>query len=257
MEKYPISCCIPTLNEEENIERCIRSVDWVDEVIVLDCGSKDKTVEIAQKLGAKVFKREWDNTANQFSYLFNLAKNQWVLHLDADEECSYTLQWEIKKRFENESINNAEAYRINQKQFFIGKWIRTCGMYPHYGIRLFKKDKVTLTCKGFHHRITVNGRVDIFPEKAVIHHYFARSIEHFWFKTAREAKEMAKWRYQVKEKFSLLKTMFKGKFNFIKNYIIRGGFMDGAEGFFLSLMSSMYIVLQYMLLQEFQKNKQS
>ncbi len=257
--KYSISCCIPTLNEEKNIARCIESVkDWVDEVVVLDSASKDRTVEIARSLGARVETRQWDNTAGQFSFLFALAKNEWVLHLDADEVCSESLQCEIKSMFDSGEIWYNDAYLVNRKTFVGDKWIRRCGFYPNFGVRIFRKNKIKLSCKGFHHNIVVFGKMGKLPSDAVILHYSAINFGHYLEKINRETNDMAKWRYEIGEKFSLLKLMFKSSFNFFKTYILKKGFLDGKEGFFISIFSALYIVLQYIKLSEFgQKGKKT
>lgn len=250
-----LSCCIPTLNEEQNIEKCIKSILWVDEIIVLDSGSTDKTVEIAKSLGANVYFRKWDNTANQFSYLFNLAQNEWVLHLDADEVCSVQLHEEIAKLLENNIIDKYDAYLVNRKTFFFNKWIKRCGLYPDYGLRLFKKSKIKLTHKGFHHRAHISGSIGTLPKDAVILHYSITCFEQYLDKVKREALEMAKWRFENKERFSALKLIFKSLFNFLKRYIFQGGFLAGKTGFIISIMSSLYISLQYLKLWEFEESK--
>ncbi len=253
--KPPLTCCIPTLNEEINIERCIKSVLWTNEIIVLDSGSTDKTVEIAKSLGATVYARQWDNTSNQFSYLFSLAKNEWVLHLDADEVCSTQLQEEITQLFANRAeIEKYDAYLVNRKTFFLNKWIKRYGWYPGWGIRLFKKNKVTLTSKGFHHRMFVNGTIHTLSENAVILHYTADTIDRYIYKVTRESMLMAKWRAERKEKFSIPKVLAKSFFNFFKHYILKLGFLDGKEGFIISIFSSIYITLQYIKLWEHQKS---
>lgn len=249
--KLPITVCIPTLNEEQNIKRCIESVLWADEIIVLDCGSIDKTVEIARNLGANIFTRKWDNTANKFSYLFSLAKNKWVLHLDADEVCSPQLQQEVVQLFEKgDKMNEYDAYLVNRKNFFFTKWIKKCGLYPEYGPQLFKKDKIRLECKGFHHRVFIEGKVGILPEEAVILHYGTENFERFMEKSKREVILMAQWRFEQGEKFSVLKLLGKSLWNFLKKYLLQLGFLEGKHGLILAILSSFYITLQYIKLWE-------
>lgn len=253
--KIPLTCCIPTLNEEMNIEKCIKSVLWVDEIIVLDSCSEDKTVDIAKGLGANVYIRKWDNTANQFSYLFSLSKNDWVLHLDADEICSTQLQEEIKQLLENShKMIEYDAYLVNRKTFFLNKWIKRCGWYPDYGIRIFKKDKIVITNKGFHHRISVNGSIHALTENAAILHYTANTIDRYITKIKREAFIMAKWRFENGERFSASKVILKSSFNFFKSYILKLGFLDGSKGFIISILSSVYVILQYVKLWEYEKS---
>lgn len=138
--RLPLSVCIITLNEQDNIERCLRPLDFVSEIIVVDSGSKDKTVEIAEKHKAKVYKRKFDDYVSQKNFALSFVKNEWVLTLDADEEVSPELKEEILVLFQN-GLPTADGYSTPRLTWYLGKWIRHGGWYPNRRIRLFHKSK--------------------------------------------------------------------------------------------------------------------
>ena len=131
----PISVLILTLNEEANLPACLDALRWCDDIVVLDSHSKDRTVEIAERYGARVFSRTFDDFAQQRNYaLQNIPfKNEWIFHLDADEIMTEGLRSEMEQNIQTTSY---DAFRVPSKMMLFGKWLRFSGMYPSYQVRL-------------------------------------------------------------------------------------------------------------------------
>jgi glycosyltransferase involved in cell wall biosynthesis len=134
-----LSVVIITHNEEENIGECLESVRWADEIIVVDSDSSDKTEEICGTFGVNFIKEPWKGFALQKNSAIEKASRNWILSLDADERVTPELRKEIAAILE--SGNPHEGYFIARKNFFLGRWIRRCGWYPDYNLRLFQKGK--------------------------------------------------------------------------------------------------------------------
>ncbi|MDI6784577.1 MAG: glycosyltransferase family 2 protein, partial [bacterium] len=125
----PVSVCIITHNEEDKIERCLQSVSWVDEIIVVDSGSTDKTIAICKQYTDKIEHRDWTGYVDQKNYALSLAKNEWVLSVDADEEISSALKEEIQQLFRSDIIG-FDGFKMPRVSFYLGKWIKHSGWYP-------------------------------------------------------------------------------------------------------------------------------
>ena len=140
--KMNISILILTLNEESNIKSCIESVDWSDDIVVLDSYSTDGTIKIAESLGARVIKRKFDNWSSHQNWAVSNIKfkNKWVLYIDADERCDTQLRDEIQAL--NEENTNECAFRFRRKDYFMGRWLKRAQLYPSWFVRFFRPDKI-------------------------------------------------------------------------------------------------------------------
>ncbi len=150
-----ISVIIITKDEEKNISDCLKSVEWADEIIIVDSESSDKTIELAKKFTEKIFIRKWEGYVPQKKYALGLASNDWVLSLDADERITEALKNEIL----NLSPDNVSGYRIRRKNFLLKKEITSCGWEKDYQLRLFKKDKTSFSDRLVHEKFIVEGEV--------------------------------------------------------------------------------------------------
>ncbi len=153
--KNKISVTIITGNEEDNIRECLESVKWADEIIVVDSESSDKTVEIAKEYTDKVFIHKWEGYASQKNYALNLATNDWILSIDADERVTPDLAEEMI----NSSLDQHNGYKIRRENYFIGKKITGCGWGNDYQVRLFKKNRTKLSNRLVHEGFIVDGSV--------------------------------------------------------------------------------------------------
>lgn len=244
MEK--LSVVILTKNEERNIERAIKSVkDIADEIVVVDSGSTDRTVEIAESLGAKVFYNRWVNFAVQRNFGESVVSNSWVLMLDADEEVSEELFQSIKKELENPRY---QAYEVPRRTYYLGKFLKYT-WYPEWRLRLFKKG--VLKYEGdLHEDVLFLEKVSTGRLKGDLYHYSYRSLYHQYTKTVNYAKGMAEIYYKNGKKFRFYKLIFNPFFTFFKNYFLKLGFMDGWRGFLVAMSSFFYTFLKYVFLYE-------
>jgi len=245
-----VSLVIITLNEEANIARCIQSVPWAADIIVVDSFSSDRTVSIAEGLGARVEKRAFKGYRDQKQYALSLATQPWVLSLDADEALSPALAKEI---FEATNQSKYDGYRISRCSFHLGRWIRHGGWYPDYQRRLFKKEKAQWQGGAVHEYLEITGKVGVL--KNDIQHYVFRDLDD-QIDTNNEFSTLgAKELFRLGKKPSLLKLVFKPIGKFIECYLWKRGFLDGPAGFIIALGAAQSLFLKYAKLWEMQKLK--
>jgi glycosyltransferase involved in cell wall biosynthesis len=263
-----LSLCIPAYNEEKNIHIPLSSaIDLVDEVVVIDASSTDKTAEIAKSFGKKVKVFQTNNPRNFLENkvrAIEKAKGEWILQLDADEALSEELKKEILDilKNKNEKIKNKNdneklkmeryigeeivGYYMPRKNFFLTRFLMKGGVYPDYVLRLYKKDKASFDLKDLHENVKVNGKV-AYLKNPILHYAdpsFSRYLLRFDRYTTFDAEELLK-KYP-KEKLTKVKEVFlfidyfliKPLFWFLKTYIRHKGFLDGFAGFVFCLFSS-------------------
>lgn len=241
-----LSAVILTKNEEKNIERVINSLkDIVDEIVVIDSGSTDRTVEIATKLGAKVIFKQWEGAAKQRTFGSYMASNEWVLALDADEELSQELRENIKKEMENPKF---DAYELPRKTYYLGRFLEHT-WYPEWRLRLFKKGYVEFEGE-LHENIKFLKKTNIGRLKGDLYHYSYKNLFHQYIKTVEYAKHMAEIYHKNGKKFKFYKLIFSPVFIFFKNYFLKFGFLDGWRGFLVATSSFFYSFLKYLFLYE-------
>ena len=245
MEK--ISVILIAKDEEKNIESVLKSVDWADEIVIVDAGSEDKTVDIAKKYTGKIFFKEWEGFVQQKRYALGLANNEWVLSIDADERVSPGLKEEIKRI----QPDDFDGFFIRRKNCFFQKEITTCGWDKDYQLRLFKKSKTNLKEKQVHEGFNVNGKVGRL-ENVIIHYTFS-SLHNYLKKineyTTLQAKEMYKTRNKVTV-FTILGHTFSA---FFRYYVSLKGFKDGMYGLIISFFNSVSTLLTYVKIWEMKK----
>lgn len=246
MEK--LSAIILTKDEEKNISRAINSVkDIVDEIIVIDSGSTDRTVEIAKNLGANVVFKEWQNFSSQRNFGIQQSKNRWILFLDADEEVSQQLKESIKNEMRNPKF---DAYELARKTYYLGRFLEYI-WYPEWRLRLFKKDCIVFE-GDLHESVRFLKSCKVGRLNGDIHHYSYRDLLHQYIKTVKYARSMAEIYHKNGKKFKPYKLLFSPVFMFVKNYFVKLGFLDGWRGFLVSMSSFFYTFLKYMFLYEIQ-----
>ena len=239
-----LSVLICTKNEERNIERAIKSVKGLaQEIIVVDSGSTDRTVEIAKSLGAKVFFKEWEGYANQLNYGISLCSSEWVLVLDADEEVSKELKEGIKRELEKPRY---EVYQVCRRTYYLGDFLKHA-WYPEWRIRLFKKGKVRFE-GALHERAVFKGKSG--KLKGDLYHYSFKSLEDQYLKTIRYAKIMAMEMKEKGKRFRGYNLVFNPIWHFIKVYLLKLGFLDGVRGFLVAMSGAIYVFLKYKFLYE-------
>ncbi|WP_461829669.1 glycosyltransferase family 2 protein [Aquifex sp.] len=247
---HKLSVVILTKNEEEDIGRAIKSVkDIADEIIVLDSGSKDRTVEIAKELGAKVFFREFDNFSNQRNYSLTLPKMPWILVLDADEELSEELKQSIKRELRNPRY---DCYLLNRRTYFLGKFLNHT-LYPEWRLRLFRKGKAKYEGE-LHEVVRCFGKIG--KLKGDLYHYSFKDFKDFLMKNIRYSEISAKALHKKGKRASSRDIIIRPVWTFIKFFFLKKGFLDGWRGFTISLSYAFFNLAKYVFLKELSRDKE-
>lgn len=239
MKNLKLSATIITLNEEKDLPRCLESLKGlVDEIILVDSGSTDKTIEIAERFGAKVYHRKFDNYANQKNFALEKATGDWVLSIDGDEEISP----ELTKEIQSELKNNKSlfiAYSIPRKNIIFGKFIKHTRWQPELDrhIWLWKRN-VGKWIGDVHEEVAVDGEIGKLMHPKIHHQY--KNVSEFMDMMNRYSELEEGESVKSDVKFSYLKLFIEPKYNFLVRYIYRLGFLDGWRGFILSYLMAIY-----------------
>jgi glycosyltransferase involved in cell wall biosynthesis len=254
-----LSVVIITYNEEANLRRTLTSVqpliaDGKGEIIVVDSGSTDRTVEIANSFGAKVFVEKWKGYAAQKNFAIDQAANHWVLSLDADEEVSPKLAEEVIALLKTPS--KPSGFFIPRKNMFLGRWIRHGGFWPDPKLRLFDRTSARFEDRAVHETVELRARTGEMVSPLLHHSYptLADYIEHMNRYSSLGA-EMAVAKGQ--RGFSLFNIVLRPWATFIYNYFFRLGFLDGREGLLLHLYHAVYVSWKYAKAWELTRKKES
>ena len=243
-----ISVIIITKNEEENIKDCLDSLRWVNEIILVDSESNDRTVEIAKDYTDKIYIKKWEGFSVQKGYALDLTTNEWVLNIDADERVSDSLREEIVN-LDYES----DGYFIPRENYFLNRKITTCGWEKDFQLRLFNKSKAKVTEKLIHEGFIVDGKTD-YLKKPIIHYTFA-SIEKSFSKINSYTTLQALEVYKEKKKVKGITIVLHGLSAFLRYYFSLKGYKDGIYGLMISLFNSITTIMTYMKIWEYQNNK--
>lgn len=242
-----ISVVLIILNEQAVIANAMESVkDLADEIVVVDSGSRDETLEIAKKYGAKIYFRKFDNFANQKNWAVSKAKGGWILSLDADEQIPDNLSGEIKKSIKNSQFNGFYIGRIN---FILGGEIKHSRWSPDEHIWLWKKDKGKWVGE-VHEEVEVSGRVGRLKNKKL--HYQVETVSEFIKKNDFYASVLSKSLFKNGIKFSILHFFYDPIFEFFLRYIYKFGFLDGLRGFILAYLMAIFKLSLWIKIYELQ-----
>jgi len=225
MDRKQLSITIITLNEERRIGKCIKSVSFADEVVVVDSGSQDRTVEIAEQAGARVIQQEWLGYGRQKQFAVEQATNEWVLCLDADEWLSPELSRSIQSVLEHPEFS---AYQFPRRNRFMGRWLRHGEGYPDWSLRLFDRNHAHWSEDEVHEKVVPDGEIgkvsgDLMHEsEETIQQYLAKQDRYTTLQTQRLKADG--------KRGSAIKMVLSPMFRFIKFYFIRLGVLDGFPG---------------------------
>ncbi|KTD20400.1 lipopolysaccharide biosynthesis glycosyltransferase [Legionella lansingensis] len=229
-----LSVIIIVKDEEANIRRCLTSVQWADEIIVLDSGSSDNTVAIAKEFTKNVYCTDWQGYGIQKQRTLSYATGDWVLNLDADETVDENLKNAIKKAM---SDNQADAYRIPIRMNFYGKLLRF-SICPKRHIRLFKRAGACYSDDIIHEKVILPASARVARLKAAIQHHSFQDVSHALSKMNKYSSYTARIRIQQQKSPSLLKILAASSWMFFRCYFLQRGFLDGKAGFLLAVLSS-------------------
>ena len=238
-----LTIVIVAKNEARNIRDCVASASFADEVLVLDSNSTDDTVALAEEAGARVVRTDWPGYGPQVARGFSLATGQWVLSLDADERISVELRDEVL-----EAIRAAtrDGYRIPRLSEFCGKFIRHSGWRPDYTLRLGRRAVSGFTDHFLHAHMTVAGSVG--DLKSSIIHYSYPDVHDVLEKLDRYSSGHARDMLARSKPASVPRAVLHGFFAFLRTYVLRLGFLDGAHGLMLAIYNAEYTYYKYIKL---------
>lgn len=240
-----ISVCIITGNEEENIRRCLESVKWADEIVVVDSFSADSTEAICREYTDRIFKHRWTGYIGQKSIARNLARNEWILFVDADEVVSPDLYNEIYNTFKNGVSDKIDGFEFPRMVWFLNRWIRHGDWYPDSKLRLFRKSRGRCCGQEPHERIEVIGTVK--QLKSPLYHYTydditdqLNTLNRFSLigATSIKKRKCASFR-------AVMGMMFRAPFRFFRCYFIKRGFLDGIPGLIIATASAFGVFAKY------------
>lgn len=250
--KKKITLLIPTKNEESNIKACILSAKHlVDEIYIVDSYSTDKTVELAQELGAQVLSRQFDNYSDQKNWAIDQLQNEWILLLDADEQLTPELEREIATLIEQDKLDQYNAYWVYRKNFFFDREIKYSGYQNDKVIRLFKKNVSHYTNR-VHECLHVQGPLGYLTHK--LYHNTYRGFDFHVAKLSRYASLQAEDYNEKTGKLTGYHFIFKPGMRFLKHYILKQGFRDGVPGLILSSLNAYATFLRYVKLWMLRNN---
>jgi len=242
-----LSAVIIAQNEEENLPACIESLSFADEVLVCDGGSEDRTVDVAEGLGATVVRRKFDGFSSQKNFVIDRAKGPWILSLDADERITPDLRDEIVELLSSAGPF-ADGYRIPRKGYFGDRWVRYGGWWPDYNLRLFQKEKGQFVDREVHESVRVDGTVEIL--NGAMEHRTYRDISDYMLRMDRYSSLAARQAYGEGRIGRISDIIFRPINTFIRMFILRQGFRDGYTGFQLAILYSIYTYSKYAKLRE-------
>ncbi len=246
-----ISVVIITLNEERNIMRALRSVEGIaDEVVVLDSGSTDRTVEICRDYGAKVFHKEWLGYAAAKNHANRLASNPWILSLDADEALTEELRHSITAQL-NKPLEPSTVFSFNRLTNYCGHWIRHSGWYPDRKIRIWHRD-VGQWEGDIHEVLVFTGSPERIHLAGDLLHYSFPTKEDYLRQQRNFARLSAESMYRRGKRGALLKVWFAPAVRFVRDYFFRLGFLDGRVGFEVCRLTAGGVLMKYRMLHQMQ-----
>ncbi|TQV88209.1 glycosyltransferase family 2 protein [Aliikangiella coralliicola] len=241
-----LSVCIICKNEQKNIERCLQSVAWADEIIVLDSGSTDNTLEIAKRYTDKVFVREdWVGFGKQRQRAEALASNEWIFAIDCDEVVSEELRQEIVESLT--AANEKTVIMINRLTSFCGQFIYHSGWYPDYVHRIYNRKHFGYNDKLVHEAVNHKG-AQITKLKQNLLHYQYDDMHLYLAKRNNYANISATEKFEKGKSGSLTRAVLSSVVAFIRHYFFRRGFLDGRIGFAIAVIQMQYTFNKYMFL---------
>lgn len=248
-----ISSAIITLNEERNIERCIRSLQsFSDEIIVLDSLSTDRTKEICESLGVQFVERAWEGYSASKNYLNSLAKSDYIFSIDADEAVSSELQSTILKLKKNQT---SCLYSVNRLTNYCGKWIKHSGWYPDIKTRLFPKDACSWTGEFVHEELSCSGTMETVLLDGHLEHYSYYDYKDHRARADKYSALTAQKFHAQGKKANILKPYLSALGRFISMYFLKLGFLDGWMGFKIAQISAQSNVFKYKELRRLNQSK--
>ena len=250
-----VSAIVVCCNEERNIRRCLKSLLWCDEIVVVDSLSTDGTVDICRQYTQRVIQRAWAGYRDQKAFAHSQATQEWVLLVDADEQVTPELRDEIRQALA-QCGDRYCGFAVPRLVFFLSRWWWKGGWYPDFDVRLFRRDRATWGGSDPHEKILVDGAVRRLSHP--LHHFSYRDMEDHLQRINRFtsissgelAKEGKRWHWTD--------ALARPAFRFFRSYVLKRGFLEGFAGFYVAVTAAVYVFLKYAKLWELEmeeKNK--
>jgi glycosyltransferase involved in cell wall biosynthesis len=247
-----VSAVIITKNEAHIIGTTLASLQGVvNDIVIVDSGSTDETIDICKKFGALVIETGWDGYGANKNKGIDAAKNNWILNIDADEALDETLRQSVKQAHLQ---HDNTVYEFKFKNFFCGKHIRFGEWAGDKHVRLFNRNKVRWNSAAVHEALTIDSNTIAIQLKGYILHYTTKNLDEYITKTIAYAKLNAKKYFAQGKKAGFFKLRLAPAFNFFQHYVLRMGFLDGWEGYLIAKTTSWYTFLKYSFLKELWRN---
>jgi (heptosyl)LPS beta-1,4-glucosyltransferase len=235
-----ISAAIITLDAAVDLERCLASLSFADEIVVLDQGSSDNTADVCARHGADLHQTEWLGFGLTKQKAVDLCRNRWVLSIDSDEQVTPELQAAIEALPDQPE---EAAFMVNRLSRFLGKWIRHCGWHPEYVTRLFDRQRAGFNDKPVHESIVADGNVGRLD--GLLRHYTYETMEQYIDKLNRYTTLAAEELHAAGRTTGLFEAVIRAKATFWRMWLIKGGILDGWPGTVLCLASGFYVLSKY------------
>ena len=241
----PLSLSIISCDEEANLRRCLQSAAGLArEIVVVDSGSKDRTLDIAREFGARVQHQDWLGHRDQKNVALRLCTQPWVLALDCDEEVSDELRASLTGFFERGDDQRFSGAEMARKVFFLGRWITHGDWYPDRKIRLFRREDGVWGGSPEHDRVELRqGAVKRLAGD--LHHYSFRDMRHFISKINGFADVFLERQKEAGERWKLSATLFRPWWRFFRAYVLRRGFLDGFPGLWIAVATAFFAFVRY------------
>lgn len=238
-----ISAVLITLNAGDSFCNCLKSLDFVDEIVVLDSGSKDATLDIAEQYGARIFTSEsWPGFGLQRQRAQSFAQGEWLLWVDADEIVTQELAFSIQQAISEAA--EQDVFQVKRLSYFFGRFIRHSGWYPDTVVRLYRRDKYQYDDALVHEKVLCPG-ANIKTLEGDLLHYTATDFRDYMTKSIRYADDWAEERLRRGKRATLSKAIIHSAAAFLRKYLIQKGFLDGRHGFLLAVTTSFYVFNKY------------
>ena len=243
-----LSVIVISKNEAANIRACLESVAWADEIIVVDSGSTDGTVELAREFTSHVYLHpDWPGFGPQKNRALDYAMGDWVLSIDADERVTPELRIAIEAVMRNDA-NACVAYRVSRLSSYCGRYMRHSGWYPDRIVRLFRRNVARFSDDLVHERLLIEGVIGQLDGELL--HYAFDSAEEVLHKMDMYSTAGAQRLHQQGRKATLTGAVLRGMWSFFRTWVLRAGFLDGREGFMLAISNAEGTYYRYIKLMQ-------
>ncbi len=249
--REPLSVVVITRNESRNLARCLRSVEWADEVVVVDSESTDGTIEIARRFGAKVRVEPWRGFSEQKNFAVALAAHRWVLSLDADEWLGPEGGDEIRRALESP---RADGYLIDRKNAFAGRFVEHVWS-PDWHLRLFLRDRGRFEGGRVHESFRLHPGAKVLRLASPLYHLTYRSVDDYVERMNRYTGLNARTLRERGRRFHVTKLVLSPGVTFLKLYVLKRGFLDGVRGLVVAAGSAYSVFLKYAKLWELERER--